>query len=104
VLEVTEESLLEALEKKGLHPVGVRIPREKEYESSLDAQQEVADSISKLFTDSRICSQGEFRTELKVAYPKDYYWVAWLRFQSPSAGLRCAKYCQVPVKITSKKK
>jgi hypothetical protein len=103
-LQITEESLLEGLKKKGLNPLGVRFAREKEFESSLDAQQEVADSISRVFTDSRTCSEGEFSIELKKAYPKDFYWCAWLRFQSSSAGLRCAKYCEVSVISTGSKK
>jgi hypothetical protein len=94
-LEVSEESLLKALQKKGLNIADVRFFREKEYESSLDAQQEVADRISKVFTESRTCSEGEFSVDLKRAYPKDFYWVAWLRFQSSSVGLRCANYCEV---------
>jgi hypothetical protein len=94
--KVTDESLLlKALQTKGLNPVGVSFLREPAYESSLDVQQEVAERIGKVFTDSRTCSEGEFRVDLKKAYPKDFHWSAWLRFQSSSAGLRCAKYCEV---------
>jgi hypothetical protein len=94
-LEITEESIMQGFKQKGVNLVGVRLAREKEYTSSLDAQQEVSDRISKVFTESRTCSEGEFSVDLKRAYPKDFYWVAWLRFQSSSAGLRCAKYCEV---------
>ena len=39
--DVTEERLLEAIRKRGVEPLGVRIPKEKEYENSPDAPLQV---------------------------------------------------------------
>ena len=92
---VTEESLLEAVRRQGLDPVGVRIPKEKEYQSSPEDQDRVREDISRVFTDSWTCSRTDFSIDLKKAYPKDFHWIAWLRFKSSAAGLRCAQFCEV---------
>ena len=53
------------------------------------------EDIIRVFTDSRTCSAADFSIDVKMPYPKDFNWSAWLRFQSSAAGLRCARYCEV---------
>jgi hypothetical protein len=92
---VTEEHLLEAVRRLGLDPVQVRIPKEKEYASSQEEQEMVREDISRVFTDSWTCTKADFSINLRKTNPKDFTWVAWLRFKSSAAGLRCARYCEV---------
>jgi len=95
VKDVTEHRILEAMQERGLNPEGVRIPKEKEYESSREEQENVKQAIRDVFTNSRICSQADFCIDLKRPLAKDFTWVAWIRFQSSATGLKCALYCEV---------
>jgi hypothetical protein len=95
VKNVTEVTLLAALRDLGVDPTRVRIPKEREFESSRAEQEAVRLNITNALTSSRICSPSDFWIDLKRPQPKDFTWVAWLRFQSSASGLRCARYCEV---------
>jgi hypothetical protein len=98
---VTEENLLQAVKRQGLDPVNVRIPKEREYESSQEEQDKVREDISRVFTNSWTCTEADFNINLKKTNPKDFTWVAWLRFRSSAAGLRCARYCEVGISLSN---
>ena len=95
VKAVTEHRLLEAVKGRGLDPERVSIPKERMYESTAEEQENVKQAIVKVLTDSRVCSPADFGIEMKRPLAKDFTWVAWIRFQSSAAGLRCARYCEV---------
>ena len=93
--DVTEEQLLEALRARGVHPEGVRIPKEREFESTRGDAEAVKAALSRVFVNGRLCSPADFDIEVKPPFPKDFTWVAWLRFQTSATGLHCARYCEV---------
>jgi hypothetical protein len=97
---VTEHRLLEAVKGRGLDPERVSIPKERMYESTAEEQENAKQAIGKVLTDSRVCSPADFGIEMKRPLAKDFTWVAWIRFQSSAAGLRCARYCEVGQSLT----